>query len=118
MKTASRALFPLAMSSKRASLKRCRKRNLCANISPRVRRAEACTPHKKFRAEILRGVYQFNGTDSASVRFPADHGEVVAIARYGRRAIMKTRTYILSGVAALALAGAAPSFAQTSHDTG
>jgi len=31
---------------------------------------------------------------------------------------MKTRTYILSGVAALALAGAAPSFAQQAHDTG
>jgi hypothetical protein len=31
---------------------------------------------------------------------------------------MKTRTYILGGVAALALAAAGPSFAQVSHDTG
>ena len=31
---------------------------------------------------------------------------------------MKTRTIILGGVAALALAAAAPSFAQVSHDTG
>jgi hypothetical protein len=73
---------------------------------------------EKVPRRIARDGYRINGTDCVSVRFPANHGEVVSIARFGRRDIMKTRTYVLGGVAALALAAAAPSFAQTAHDTG
>jgi hypothetical protein len=46
-----------------------------------VKPCEARDPREKFRGMNRAHDYQFNGTDSASARFPADHGETVSIAR-------------------------------------